>query len=75
MLSSEENCEVSLQLDDQVPLADSTSVSVQDVLLEKHLPERVAEQEVLLPGNPPPTNSIQFDAVTADQLKSVALHV
>ena len=73
-LSSESNRAGILQLDDQVPLADGGSMSVRDVLLEKHPPGRVADQEILLPGDAPPTNSIQFDAITADQLKSVALH-
>ena len=73
-LSSESNSAGILQLDDQGPLADGGSMSVRDMLLEKHPPGRVADQEILLPGDAPPTNSIQFDAITADQLKSVALH-
>ena len=63
-----------LNINDTVPLRDGSSIPVKEALLDKHPEARLPPSEAMLPGDAPGVEGIRFDGLTAEFLKSVAMH-
>ena len=61
-----------LRLDDVVTVKDGATVSVRELLVEKHPKGQPAHASVLLNGNCPQANKIRFEAITPDLVRKVS---
>ena len=62
-----------LQLDDVVPSSWDSSMSVPEVLLEKHAPSCPSDPASLVVGAAPPTHDVIYDSIDAATIKCAAL--